>query len=182
MEQVVEKLIEARHKAGLSLEDLQERTLIPVRQLAMLEAKQFDKIGPSVYLKGFLRRYAQEVGIDPDSLWRIESSQLPLAAPLGPKKRAKPLGDYILPFLRIGVFLAILLLVGILIYKAFISDRDPNLPDPPAPPNQQEQPEPEPEPEPEPVVEEVKVFNLADWQDQIDALTKRITDLEMAVK
>lgn len=42
-------------------------------------------------------------------------------------------------------------------------------------------PEPEPEPEPEPVVEEVKVFNLADWQDQIDALVNKSMGRTMAV-
>ena len=40
---------------------------------------------------------------------------------------------------------------------------------------------PEPEPEPEPVVEEVKVFNLADWQDQIDALVNKSMGRTMAV-
>jgi cytoskeletal protein RodZ len=151
MDQIVSQLIEARNKAGLSLEDLHKLTMIPVRQLEYLESYQFDKIGPSVYVKGFMRRYAEEVGIDPDSLWQIETSQLPLASPVKAKGSRPPLKNYLIPIVRILAVLAILFLVGVLIYKAYISFNQPAPPAPPAPPGHEDQePEPEPQPEPEP--------------------------------
>ena len=138
MEQIVSQLIEARKKAGLSLEDLHKLTMIPVRQLEYLESCQFDKIGPSVYVKGFLRRYAAEVGIDPDSLWQIESSYLPLTAPVKVSRSRTPLKNYLIPIGRILAVLAILLLVGGLIYKAYLSFNSPVPPEPPAPPGQED--------------------------------------------
>jgi cytoskeletal protein RodZ len=155
VEQIVTQLIEARHKAGLSLEDLHKLTMIPIRQLEFLESYQFDEIGPSVYVKGFIRRYAQEVGIDPDSLWQLEASLLPLASPARPRHSRQPLRNYLIPILRILAILVILFLAGVLIYKAISSYLDPGPPSPPAPPGQQQedpspQPEPEPEPQPEP--------------------------------
>lgn len=162
MEKILNELIKAREKAGLSLEDIHDRTLIPLRQLSLLEAGEFTKIGPPVYIKGFMRRYAQEVGIDPDSLWQVESSAMPLAPPVKTKHSPQIFRNYLLSALRILVIMAIFVLVGVLIYRAVISSRDPGLPTPPSPPGPEEpapepqpEPEPEPEPEPQPTLEQV---------------------------
>ena len=167
MDQIVNQLIEARNKAGLSLEDLHKKTLIPVGQLQFLESYQYDKIGPSVYVKGFIRRYAQEVGLDLEDLWQPEHSQTPLVAPFKRKKRQQqPLVNSIGLIFRGLVFVVTLCLVGILIYKAVTSAMDKRQPEsPPDPPgqNQEQEPEPVPEPEPEPVpevkIEQVKANN-----------------------
>lgn len=166
MESILAQLIEARQRAGLSLAELHKRTLIPLQQLEYLEALEFDKIGPSVYVKGFIRRYAQEVGVDPDSLWQVESYHTPLAAPVRPTRTRTTWRSLSISILRIIAIVAVLALAAVLVYKAVVSLGDPELPPPPDPPIDVPQPEPEPvppppEPEPEPtvIIEPVNVDN-----------------------
>lgn len=151
MESIIAQLKEARLHAGLSLEELQERTLIPLKHLEYLEALEFDKIGPSVYIKGFIRRYAQEVGIDPDSLWQVESYHTPLAEPIRPGRTKVAWRNVGVPILRTVAIIAVLAIAAVLVYKAVLYLKGSELPLPPEPPPaEQTDPTPEPEPEPEP--------------------------------
>lgn len=170
MEQIIERLIEARHAAELSLEDIHKKTKIPLRQLEYLESYQFDQIGPSVYLKGFIRRYAQEVGIDPSTLWEQEGAHTPVVST--PRQGRKPIRFNITPFLKICAVLLLLALVGFLIRAAIQNFFEPSPPPPPdVPPQDQPDPEngqdeeeepPEEEPEPEPEV-------IVDLEDESDS-------------
>ena len=53
-----------RTARGLTLEQLSTELRIEVRQLQALEQDQFERIGPPVFVKGYLRHYAQRVGLD----------------------------------------------------------------------------------------------------------------------
>jgi transcriptional regulator with XRE-family HTH domain len=56
----------AREGAGLSLEDLTRRTKIPRARLAALESADVPKLPAAVYIRGFVKAYAVEVGLSPD--------------------------------------------------------------------------------------------------------------------
>ena len=55
----------AREHRGLSLAELARRTKISVRVLRAIESNAFDTIPQGIFVRGFLRTYAQEVGLDP---------------------------------------------------------------------------------------------------------------------
>lgn len=165
MEEIISRLVEARHKAKLSLEDITERTKIPLRQLEYLESYQFDKIGPSVYIKGFIRRYAQEVGIDEYSLWQHEDSKVVPVTPSRASRRRQrwPVHFNLAPILRFAVILALLVVAAFFIRTAlenFFQSQPPAPPDPPSghedPGPEDEDPLEEPEPEPQVTIEELK--------------------------
>lgn len=167
MEQLIARLIEARHAAGLSLEDIHQKTKIPLRQLEHLELYQFDKIGPSVYLKGFIRRYAQEVGIDPSTLWEQEGGLTPVVNT--PRPSRKPIRFNITPFIKICAVLLLLGLVGFLIHAAILNYFEPS---PPPPPNVPPQDQPDPgngQDEEEPPEEEPEPEVVVDLEDESDS-------------
>lgn len=58
-------LTRAREARGLTLEDAERDTRISRRYLQALEAEQFEVIPAPVYARGFLRSYAQYLGLDP---------------------------------------------------------------------------------------------------------------------
>lgn len=57
-------LREARERRGLTLEDAEHATRIRIRYLAALEDERFDLIPGEAYTKGFLRSYAEILGLD----------------------------------------------------------------------------------------------------------------------
>ncbi|MGH2406115.1 MAG: helix-turn-helix domain-containing protein [bacterium] len=58
----------ARAKRGVSLAEMRVRTKIDVRYLAAFEADRFGDLPPLPFARGFLRTYAVELGLDPESL------------------------------------------------------------------------------------------------------------------
>lgn len=140
MEQIIQQLIEARNKAGLTLEDLHQRTRIPTRQLALLEACEFDKIGPPVYVRGFARRYAREVGLDPDLLFGEETrDKLPHRQAKAPRfNKPKP---SLAPLLRILVVVTLIAVTAFLVHTAVVNFfSDAPLPPPNVPPVEEPDP------------------------------------------
>jgi transcriptional regulator with XRE-family HTH domain len=57
-------LREARLKAGRSIEEIARRTKIPVGHLERLESGDSSSLPADVFVCGFLRAYAREVGLD----------------------------------------------------------------------------------------------------------------------
>jgi transcriptional regulator with XRE-family HTH domain len=57
-------LREARLARGLALEAIEERTKIRVRYLTALENERFGELPGDAYARGFLRTYADHVGLD----------------------------------------------------------------------------------------------------------------------
>ena len=54
----------ARERAGFSLPDLAARTRIPLKSLRAIEQNEFSKVPPGIFVRSFIRTYAQEVGLD----------------------------------------------------------------------------------------------------------------------
>jgi transcriptional regulator with XRE-family HTH domain len=63
-----QRLRQARERAGLSVEDLSARTKIQVPLLAAIERDDFDRVPGGLFVRGFLRAYAREVELDPESV------------------------------------------------------------------------------------------------------------------
>jgi len=63
---VGEIFLQARKKANLSLEDVSEETKIPKGMLEHIETDNFDAMPAKVYARGFIKSYAQMLGLDAD--------------------------------------------------------------------------------------------------------------------
>ncbi len=77
-ETVGEMLLAAREKKGLALEAVSQETKIPVATLQYLETDNFEAIPAKVYATGFLKTYAQVLGLDPNQLinkYEIQTGQ-----------------------------------------------------------------------------------------------------------
>ncbi len=64
MESIGETLREARHNKRASLEDASRATKIKFEILEQLEADEFDRLAAPAYTKGFLKLYAEYLGLD----------------------------------------------------------------------------------------------------------------------
>lgn len=74
-------LQQLRQKQRISLETVAKKTLIPVRLLAALEIGNSKQLPEPVYIQGFIRRYADAIGIDGAELANAFPAQTDLRAP-----------------------------------------------------------------------------------------------------
>lgn len=58
-------LATARVRAGLTLADVSTRSRVPIAALEAIDADDHRRIAAPVYVRGFVRLYAREVGLDP---------------------------------------------------------------------------------------------------------------------
>ena len=58
----------AREQAGLSVEQIAERTKIQAHRIEALERNNYAGLPGGIYLDGIVRAYATEVAIDPEAL------------------------------------------------------------------------------------------------------------------
>ena len=64
-----------RAEKGISLDEVSEKTRIRIENLLLIEKEDHDRLPPEVFVKGFLRAYAEAVGINGDeAVKRYESS------------------------------------------------------------------------------------------------------------
>jgi cytoskeletal protein RodZ len=68
MQKVGAELKQAREHAGLSAEQIAERTKIKLHKIVALEEGDFQSLPQGIYLDGIVRAYAHEVALDPDAL------------------------------------------------------------------------------------------------------------------
>ena len=66
MESFGEYLKNLREERDISLQRISEKTKIAVTNLDLLEQDRYDLLPPRVFVKGFIRSYAAEVGLDPE--------------------------------------------------------------------------------------------------------------------
>ena len=57
-------LREARSRQGLEFDEMESRTKVRAKYLRMLEEERFDQLPGHTYTKGFLRVYADSLGLD----------------------------------------------------------------------------------------------------------------------
>ena len=63
-------LAEARSRAGLSVDQLSERTRIRKAVIRSIETDDFDACGGDLFVRGYVRALASAVGLDPRPLIR----------------------------------------------------------------------------------------------------------------
>src|ERR1700684_558834 len=63
-----ERLREAREARGLSLDDVARQTRIPIRHLEHIQREEWDALPAITYSVGFVRSYANNVGLDGPAL------------------------------------------------------------------------------------------------------------------
>ena len=61
-------LEQARSRAGLEITDIEDQTKIRAKYLRALESEDWGELPSSAYAKGFLRTYAQLLGLDAEAL------------------------------------------------------------------------------------------------------------------
>jgi cytoskeletal protein RodZ len=75
-----------RETRQLTLAEIAQTTRIPVRILSQIESDQFDQLPAEVFVRGFLRVYARELGLDEGQVLerygRSRASDLNLSMPL----------------------------------------------------------------------------------------------------
>jgi hypothetical protein len=58
-------LRQIRERMSIDLETIAQETRISLKTLELIEGEDLEKLPPLVYLKGFLKGYAQSLGLDP---------------------------------------------------------------------------------------------------------------------
>jgi cytoskeletal protein RodZ len=90
-----------RQQQGLSLEQVAAKTHIPIRTLTAIEAGQLERLPEPVYIQGFIRRYAEALGMD-GSEFAVAFPTLPSTDParsfwnLSVRAQLRPLHLYLL--------------------------------------------------------------------------------------
>jgi cytoskeletal protein RodZ len=82
------ELREAREQRGISLREISERTKIRQSVLRAIESDDFEGLPGSVIMRGFLKLYAREVGLNPDDVGRRYTAQAAESAADGQQETA----------------------------------------------------------------------------------------------
>ncbi len=69
MKEFFENLKEARIRKGIRLEDIAERTRLPLKYLQAIEEGRIEELPPG-YNRIFFKRYLKEIGEDTEEIWR----------------------------------------------------------------------------------------------------------------
>ncbi|MBI4300433.1 MAG: PASTA domain-containing protein [Chloroflexi bacterium] len=114
-------LREAREQQGYSLEEVEKATRIGKRYLAALEAEDYGKLPSPVYVRGFVRLYAQHLGLEVESVLALYperfsrgTSGLPPPPALG--RPSRPVATWAV----IVLFLAAVASIGFFLYRGGI--------------------------------------------------------------
>lgn len=75
-------LRQAREGAGLTLEAVAQRTLIPLSRLRALERDDYDQVGVPTFVLGYTRSYARFLNVDPAPLLKALEATLPRVDPV----------------------------------------------------------------------------------------------------
>ena len=127
MESVGSYIKRERDIRGITLEDISRSTKISIRFLKAIEADDYDSLPAETFLKGFLRSYAQSIGLDPQEAMLVYEQSKVSEAPGEKdysKKTSTPAKEKSSKSINVklvtaGVAVAVCLIV--LIYFVFIS-------------------------------------------------------------
>jgi cytoskeletal protein RodZ len=97
LESVGQYLRRHREARRMSVEEVSRATRVPTASVERIEADQFDELPGEVFVRGFLRSYAQAVGLQADDvLARYTASRrvawvtpLPLSSPTKPARSGR---------------------------------------------------------------------------------------------
>ncbi|TGD25092.1 helix-turn-helix domain-containing protein [Companilactobacillus suantsaicola] len=128
MDEIGQKLRNARIKKGYTIDDLQQITKIQKRYLIAIEEGQFDHLPGDFYVRAFIKQYSDAVGISSDDLLEEYKADIPNSQP---KQEAAPqetktrtikeesnsffsnLGNYI-PQIVVGI--VVLVIIGVIAF------------------------------------------------------------------
>ena len=126
-----ERLRQAREAKGLALEDLANQTRIPIRHLQHIELEEWDAMPAATYAIGFVRSYANAVGLDGAELGRE------LRERLGGTRSRAPVAEYYQPadparvpprsLAIIAGVIALVLVVGYAIWRSSLGGDEPGV-------------------------------------------------------
>ena len=126
-----DRLRQAREAKGLDLEDLANQTRIPIRHLQHIEREEWDAMPAATYAIGFVRSYANSVGLDGAELGRE------LRDRLGGTRSRAPAAEYYQPadparvpprsLAIIAGVIAIVLVVGYAIWRSTLDGDEPGV-------------------------------------------------------
>ncbi|NJP11559.1 MAG: helix-turn-helix domain-containing protein [Leptolyngbyaceae cyanobacterium RU_5_1] len=88
LRQIAEYLHYLRQERAISLEKVARETFIPLRLLQALESVQLERLPEPVYVKGFIRRYADALGLD--GLEIANAFQIESTPPAQPEPEIEP--------------------------------------------------------------------------------------------
>ena len=119
------QLKEARENKGLSLQQVAASTKISVSVLEALERGDFPRLPGGIFSRAFVRSYALEVGINPDTVVAQFVAELEAAAPTAAEAVRPDVTEDDIAFLerqrraslflRVGLIVLALVLIGSLI-------------------------------------------------------------------
>lgn len=126
---VGDRLRQAREASGLSLDQIASQTRIPIRHLQHIEREEWDALPAVTYCVGFVRAYANAVGIDGAELSREVRDRL------GGMRSQAPAAEYYEPadparvpprmLAIIAALIAVALVAGYLVWRGTLNEAAP---------------------------------------------------------
>ena len=123
-----ERLRQAREAKGLSLDEVASQTRIPIRHLQHIEREEWDALPAITYCVGFVRSYANTIGLDGAEIGRE------LRDRLGGVRARAPTAEYYQPadpsrvpprsLALIAAVVAVVLIVGYMIWRSSLDDAE----------------------------------------------------------
>ncbi|APX72298.1 helix-turn-helix domain-containing protein [Companilactobacillus allii] len=129
MDEIGQKLRNARIKKGYTIDDLQQVTKIQKRYLIAIEEGQFDHLPGDFYVRAFIKQYSDAVDISSDDLLEEYKAEIPDSQPKEPvqseeKKNTRSikeesssffsnLGNYI-PQIIVGII--VIVIIGVIAF------------------------------------------------------------------
>lgn len=97
-------LVRERELRGLGRDEVSRTTKLAPGVVEALESGEEGRIPPRAYVVGYLRAYAQAVGLDPDEVvLRFEEAAGPVGAPAPGRRRRLSLRDVLLVVAALAV-------------------------------------------------------------------------------
>jgi cytoskeleton protein RodZ len=121
-----DRLRVAREAKGISLDEIANQTRIPIRHLLHIEREEWDALPATTYCVGFARAYANAIGLDGAEISRE------LRDRLGGTRTRAPAPEYYEPAdparvpprttVLIAAIIAVMLIVGYMIWRSTLDD------------------------------------------------------------
>jgi cytoskeletal protein RodZ len=127
MESVGEKLRQARLQKKLSFEEVYRRTRVHPHVLEALEQDRAHNFLSHVYIKGFLKTYAQYLGLDSERLFQeyMDSQKIEHAPELEPEEKKEKTASQFNPTFILRISLACILGIGLVFYLRYALKKIP---------------------------------------------------------
>ena len=90
---VGQELAQARIGLGLSVDDVAQRTRIRAANIKRIDQGDFKKLGADVYVSGWIRTYAEAVGLDPAAMVAKYRAENPIVAVASESQSELPPGS-----------------------------------------------------------------------------------------